>query len=272
MMFDATFLALAAIAGCATSNRFARLDTQLRAQAERGDFNGVVLVAHHDVPALARAYGTGLSLDTCFNLASTSKLFTLVAIEQLVESGKLHPDDHVGTYTTSYPAVADATITQLRSHTSGLPAGIGPGAVLGHREQQTLDEMLAALAGPLDAPPGTRKQYSNIGFLGAGPHRRGRVGRAVRALRARAHRETSRHAAHRRELTRVRGTDDARHGPGAIGGAPGVSPAEGHARWRLVRQRERSAALHERAARPPPRRGGPRCARLCRTARGTVIA
>jgi D-alanyl-D-alanine carboxypeptidase len=152
---------LAILASCASGARFSNLDAELR---ERG-FSGVVVVANSRTTELARAYGAGITVESCFNLASASKMFTLVAIEQLSEAGKLRKDDRVGTYVTSYPAAADVTIGQLLSHTGGLPAGVTPEFFAAIETKQSLDDMISTVAAPLEFAPGSRKQYSNIGFL-----------------------------------------------------------------------------------------------------------
>jgi CubicO group peptidase (beta-lactamase class C family) len=153
------------ISGGASSTRFSRLDADLQRRAHEGEFSGVVVVGQRGKPELARAYGDGITLDTCFNLASASKMFTLVAVEQLLEAGKLRRDDRLGMYVTNYPAAADVTIGQLLAHTGGLPAGVTPDFFGAIETKHSLDEMIAAVGAPLDFAPGSRKQYSNIGFL-----------------------------------------------------------------------------------------------------------
>src|SRR5262245_24451793 len=57
--------------------RLRALDAELQGLAARDEFSGVVLVARDSTPVLLRAYGEGgaRGVDTCFNLASTSKMF-----------------------------------------------------------------------------------------------------------------------------------------------------------------------------------------------------
>jgi CubicO group peptidase (beta-lactamase class C family) len=80
-----------------------RLDALLGELASRNAFSGVVLVAKDGRTAYGRAFGTASRvwdapnrLDTRFNLASITKMFTAVAVAQLVESGKLSYEDTVG--------------------------------------------------------------------------------------------------------------------------------------------------------------------------------
>ncbi|MEK7164265.1 MAG: serine hydrolase domain-containing protein [Patescibacteria group bacterium] len=62
-------------------------------------------------------------IDTKFNLGSANKMFTGVAIAQLVEAGKLGFQDFVGKYLPDYPKQVvreQVTIHHLLTHTSGL--------------------------------------------------------------------------------------------------------------------------------------------------------
>jgi CubicO group peptidase (beta-lactamase class C family) len=93
-------------------------------------FSGTVLIAKDGQPFYTRVsgeackrYGVPNKLDTKFNLGSMNKMFTGVAIMQLVEQGKLSVDDRVGKYLPDIPRkeIADnVTIHQLLTHTSGM--------------------------------------------------------------------------------------------------------------------------------------------------------
>ena len=125
---------------------------------------------------LARAYGlanratkTPNRVDTRFNLASANKMFTGVAIAQLVQAGKLRFADHVGTYVPELPADIGerVTIAQLLTHTSGL------GDFFQHPDYERLKPTLTTLAAylplivdqPLAGKPGGPFRYSNSGFI-----------------------------------------------------------------------------------------------------------
>ncbi|MGW3105241.1 serine hydrolase domain-containing protein [Streptomyces sp. NPDC001100] len=62
------------------------------------------------------------TVDTPFDLASLTKLFTSVAAMQQIERGTLGIDAHVGAYLPDFRAAArhDITVRQLLTHTSGL--------------------------------------------------------------------------------------------------------------------------------------------------------
>ncbi|RJO73702.1 class A beta-lactamase-related serine hydrolase [Nocardia panacis] len=142
--------------------------------AGAGNFSGVVLVYDNDRPVLRKGYGSadrskGIpnTPETLFCICSMGKMFTAVAICQLVQQGRLSFDDKVGKYLTGFPsAIADTvTIAELLTHTSGMGDVLArtPG---GPTPPTTLDGLLAAVAEtPLSFPPGTSFSYSNSGFI-----------------------------------------------------------------------------------------------------------
>lgn len=97
---------------------------------DKDDFSGTVLVALNDKIIEKRAYGLASiefnvknNIDTKFNIASITKLFTAVATLQLFEQGKLKLKNPIGDYLPDYPnkLVRDSvTVHQLLTHTSGL--------------------------------------------------------------------------------------------------------------------------------------------------------
>lgn len=97
----------------------------------------------------------GITPFTVFDLASVSKaVATTTAAAILYERGKLDLDRTV-------PSRPDLTIRSLLTHTSGLPAYV-------KLFEQTRDRtrlLELAYATPLEAPPGTRTEYSDIGFI-----------------------------------------------------------------------------------------------------------
>jgi D-alanyl-D-alanine carboxypeptidase len=99
----------------------------------RNEYGGVVVIGHDHRQVLADGYGLQASgrpytADTPFSVASIGKMFTAVAIGQLLDAGELSLDDPVGMHVSGLPAgVADATIAQYLSHTSGLEDAIDDG-------------------------------------------------------------------------------------------------------------------------------------------------
>jgi CubicO group peptidase (beta-lactamase class C family) len=87
-------------------------------------WQGVRLVSHEGqtvVRADGTADGRPLTPETRFNIASLGKMFTAVAVGQLVDRGLLRFDDPVGRHLPELPPAFRAlTIAQLLSHTGGL--------------------------------------------------------------------------------------------------------------------------------------------------------
>jgi D-alanyl-D-alanine carboxypeptidase len=96
-------------------------------QAKYQPFSGTVLIQKAGKPVYAKAFGTGANsqpntIQSQYGLASVGKLFTTMAILQLVEQGKISLDDSVGMLVPELKnkKLSPITITQLLSHTSGM--------------------------------------------------------------------------------------------------------------------------------------------------------
>lgn len=146
------------------------------AAARRDEFSGVVLVAKGERTIFHQAYGLAdrswripNRLDTKFNLASMNKMFTAVAIAQLIEAGKLHLEDTLGTILPDYPnqkAARTITIAHLLSHSAGLGMLFDrPGFDRRKRYRTSSDYFPLFAAEPLLFEPGTASTYSNEGFV-----------------------------------------------------------------------------------------------------------
>lgn len=107
-------------------------------------------------------------VDTIYDLASISKLFTTIVLLQQVEKKKVDLDAPVATYVPEFAAGGKAAITvkNLLTHTSGLPA------FLPFYSQYPTPEtrLAAALATPVTAgtAPGNQYVYSDIGLIALG--------------------------------------------------------------------------------------------------------
>ncbi|GAB2743211.1 serine hydrolase domain-containing protein [Amycolatopsis magusensis] len=94
--------------------------------------DGMIVNTHTAGSALRYADGAGTELpagqqvpmrmDTIFDLASISKLFTSLAVMQLIEAGQVRVDEPVATYLPEFGVNGKAGISvgQLLTHTSGL--------------------------------------------------------------------------------------------------------------------------------------------------------
>ncbi|MBW8313212.1 MAG: beta-lactamase family protein [Rhizobium sp.] len=150
------------------------LDRRLE-EAEAAGFSGQVLVADAGGVVYERqlgladpAAGTPVTADTRFNLASTGKMFTAVAVMQLVEQGKLDLDAPIGRYLPDWPVATvreKVTARQLLIHTSGLGSYWGPDFESRRAGLRTLADHIPLLATEPDFEPGTGWQYSNSGFM-----------------------------------------------------------------------------------------------------------
>jgi CubicO group peptidase (beta-lactamase class C family) len=106
------------------------LDRYLENLVSKDRFSGTVLIAKDGKPFYTRVHGLASKrynianrLDTKFNLGSMNKMFTGVAIMQLVEQGKVSLHDPVGKYLPDLPRPEIAekvTIHHLLTHTSGM--------------------------------------------------------------------------------------------------------------------------------------------------------
>ena len=146
-------------------------------QARNGEFSGSVLIALDGIPILQQAYGMAdrslevpNQIDTKFNLGSMDKMFTAIAIMQLVEQGKLSLHEKIGTYLPAYPnpEIADTvTIHQLLTHSSGFGNYFdSPLYLEKHNQVRSLNDYFALFTDtPLLFEPGSQFAYSNSGYI-----------------------------------------------------------------------------------------------------------
>lgn len=150
------------------------LDEVIDSLLAQDRFSGAVLVAKDGVPLYQRAAGEACKryhilnkIDTKFNLGSMNKMFTSVAIAQLVQQGKLAFTDLVGKHLPDYPneQVRDeVTIRQLLTHTSGLGDYWEELFDSHWWEIKTVQQYADLFADkPLEFEPGDHFQYSNAG-------------------------------------------------------------------------------------------------------------
>jgi len=134
-------------------------------------------VVRTDASGWAVAYGDGgaplpdarrvpMREDTIFDLASVSKLFTSIAVVQLVQEGRVGLDEPLATYLPEFAAGGkeQVTVRQLLTHTSGFVAWLPLWSAYPDRESR----IAAVMAQPLDAPPGTRYLYSDLNLISLG--------------------------------------------------------------------------------------------------------
>ena len=138
--------------------------------------NGVVVSRETAGYAVRYADGAGTELpddqkvamrpDTIFDMASVSKLFTSVAVMQLVEKGQVDPAEPVATYLPEFGVNGKASITvaQLLTHTSGLVSWLPLWSAY--------PDIPARIKAVMDvAPrttPGTNYEYSDLNLITLG--------------------------------------------------------------------------------------------------------
>ena len=157
-----------------------QLDKWLKQEERNNQFSGVVLLAkdyqtvfHKAYGLASRRYNVPVRLDTKFRLASVNKIFTAVAILQLIEQGKLSFDDKMVKFIDGFsdPRTSEITVRHLLSHSSGWQAYWEHPEYLKNRSKlrSVNDYMRFIKTIPLDFEPGQRMQYSNTGYnvLGA---------------------------------------------------------------------------------------------------------
>lgn len=151
----------------------AEAEALLQAAVARGVVPGAVVVtgdAGTVRPPVAcgvtRLGGPPVTAATRYDLASLSKVVgTLPAVLALVQAGAVALDDPLrrffsGAGWSQTPSLGDATVRQLLTHTSGLPAWRPLFAVTGNR----LTALGNLLQTPLEHPAG-RVVYSDLGFM-----------------------------------------------------------------------------------------------------------
>lgn len=157
------------------ANAIADLKAELGQEVADGRFAGAVLIARDGQAVFEAAYGYANrarriknTVDTRFHFGSMGKMFTAVAVLQLVADGKIALDDPVSKFLPDYPnkGVAAVTIYQLLTHTGGTGDVFGPEFDANRSRLETLADYVA-LYGHRDLvfPPGTKWDYSNYGFI-----------------------------------------------------------------------------------------------------------
>jgi CubicO group peptidase (beta-lactamase class C family) len=106
---------------------------------------------------------TPVKPESVFIIASLGKQFVATAILLLQKDGKLALDDKVSKYLDGFPdSWKDITFRQLLNHTSGIvrdPADYQP-----YKKQPVTEVIQAMYSVPLNAKPGEKWLYSNVGY------------------------------------------------------------------------------------------------------------
>ncbi|HUQ80298.1 MAG TPA: serine hydrolase domain-containing protein [Gemmatimonadaceae bacterium] len=152
-----------------------QLTPWLEDRARRGEFSGTVVVAKDGTPVYTAAFGMAdrerkvpNTTTTRYNLGSMNKMWTAVAIAQLVEQGKVDLDATVGKYVPDLPNQSireTVKVRHLLSHTSGTATYFRKGFLRDKKYAASAADYVPYYADePLSFTPGARMQYSNAGF------------------------------------------------------------------------------------------------------------
>lgn len=145
-----------------------KMDAFLTGLVRNNNFSGSVLVMKDGQELLKKGYGLAdreekipYTPETISTVGSVTKQFTGTAILKLEMMGKLTVQDALEKYFPGAPAdKKKITLHQLLTHTAGFKPAIGD-----DYEPLTRDAFIEkAMATPLDAAPGERYDYSNVGY------------------------------------------------------------------------------------------------------------
>jgi CubicO group peptidase (beta-lactamase class C family) len=147
----------------------------VRSEMEQQHIPGLaLLVSRNGRPVRTEGYGLAnvelrspVKAETIFQSGSVGKQFTATAVMMLVEEGKVRLEDPITKYFPQAPAWwKEVTIRELLSHTAGFtdyPKDFDM------RKDYGEDELLRIVGAiPQVYPPGTKWDYSNLGYLTLG--------------------------------------------------------------------------------------------------------
>ncbi len=148
-----------------------QIDDIVAAQMKKQNLPGVAVAVLKDgKPIKVKGYGyanletgTPVTTETLFEIGSVSKQFIATGIMLLVRDGKLGLDDPVRRFIGEAPeSWQPITIRHLLTHTSGLVRE-APG--MQNPVPETLAAIRAGFAPPLAFAPGSKQEYSNLGYF-----------------------------------------------------------------------------------------------------------
>lgn len=154
----------------------AETNTSLKKLSAEDKFSGVVLISKNNSVLYQGAFGLASKennvsndFNTAFNLASITKMFTGIALAQLVEKGKLSFNDSINKFLPDLLSnlTSGITIHQLLTHTSGLGSFFTDEFHnSNHAAYRSLNDYVKLIK--KDKPqfkPGSKWAYSNTGYL-----------------------------------------------------------------------------------------------------------
>lgn len=149
------------------------VDDYIGAKMKEKSIPGLALAAIKDGRVLKeKAYGYAslelqvpVTLETSFSLASITKIFTTIAILQLIEQKKFTLDTPVSEVISGLPAAwSKVTVRHCLSHTTGLPYATEDELNLTVVDSDR-DKLIEKLSAKPVAEPGTRIDYNATDFI-----------------------------------------------------------------------------------------------------------
>lgn len=152
------------------------VQARVESRAASDQFSGAVLLAQRGRVLFQKAYGLAdrenrkpHTLDTQFRFGSMGKMFTAVAIIQLVQGGKVDLKAPIGRYLANYPnqdVATKVTVAHLLTHTGGTGDIFGPDFDALKATLRSLKDYVGLYGSrAFDFTPGSRVSYSNYGFI-----------------------------------------------------------------------------------------------------------
>lgn len=145
-----------------------KMDDFLSGLVKNNGFSGSILVIKGGQEILKKGYGFAnrenkipFTPQTISTVGSVTKQFTAAAILKLEMQGKLSVTDELEKFFPEAPAdKKKITLHQLLTHTAGLPPAVGD-------DYEPLERdafMKRVFSTPLNSAPGTKHDYSNVGY------------------------------------------------------------------------------------------------------------
>lgn len=165
-----------AVGRTSETDALSTLADKLRTETAAGRFSGSVRVARNGPALFERAGGMAdvargeeANPSTRYCIGSMGKMFTAVAVMQLVERGRIRLTDTLGTHLPSYrnrDLASRVTIEQLLTHTGGTGDIFGPDYDARKDSLRTPMDLVRFYGDRSPAfEPGSRWGYSNYGFI-----------------------------------------------------------------------------------------------------------
>jgi CubicO group peptidase (beta-lactamase class C family) len=165
-------------AGIPVSNypSFQQTSTIMQREAAANRYAGVTIAAHAGQIIFEEAAGFSIrsaklpiNRDTRFQLASTGKLFTIIAVAQLLESATVTLDDSLTKWLPEFSGRerwSKVTVRHLLGHTSGFGTYWGERFVQKRTSLRSVQDHFVLFEDSEPAfEPGSKFEYSNVGYI-----------------------------------------------------------------------------------------------------------